>query len=182
MAHVYGFGRRNGLWLAASASVLLFVLASLPTVILAAGPQTPLSIDVTSASPREVEAATASAVQRDYLHAWQSLASALEKNRGDLLAENFVGGARQQWQGAIGAQQQNSLSRRIVDHGHQMRVTFYSPDGSAMEAIDSVDLEIEYREGSRVLSSERVQSRYLVLLTPGDNSWKVRVLQELPPG
>ncbi len=107
--------------------------------------------------------------------------SALEENRADLLDENFTGGARQQWQDAIHAQQQNGLSRRIVDHGHQVRVRFYSLDGSALEAIDAADLEIEYREGGKLLSSERIQARYLVLLTPAENSWKIRILQEVPP-
>ena len=57
-----------------------------------------------------------------------------------------------------------------------MRVTFYSLDGSALQAIDAADLEIEYREGGKLLSSERVQARYLVLLTPAENSWKIRIL------
>lgn len=137
------------------------------------------SFDAASAKPRAVEETTALAIQRDYAHAWQALLLALEQNRADLLDENFTGGARQQWQNAIDAQRQNGLSRRIVDHGHQVRLTFYSLDGSAVQAIDTANLEIEYREGSRLLSSERIQARYLVLLTPAENSWKVRNLQEV---
>jgi hypothetical protein len=137
------------------------------------------SFDSASASPRAVEETTALAIQRDYAHAWQSLTSALDENRAELLGENFTGGARQQWQDAIHAQQQNGLSRRIIDRGHQVRVTFYSLDGSALEATDTADLEIQYREGDKLLSSERVQARYLVLLTPAENSWKVRTLQEV---
>ena len=139
------------------------------------------SFNTDSAAPRPVEETTALAIQRDYAQAWQSLVTALEENRAEMLDENFTGGARQQWQDAIHAQQKNGLSRRIVDHGHQVRVRFYSLDGSALEAIDTADLEIQYREGSKLLSSERVQAHYLVLLTPAENSWKVRILQELPP-
>jgi hypothetical protein len=139
------------------------------------------SFDAASAAPRAVEETTALAIQRDYAHAWQSLTSALEENRADLLDESFTGGARQQWQDAIHAQQHNGLSRRIVDHGHKVQVMFYSLDGSALEAIDAADLEIEYREGGKLLSSEHIQTRYLVLLTPAEN-WKVRIMQEVPQG
>jgi hypothetical protein len=62
-----------------------------------------------------------------------------------------------------------------------VRVRFYSLDGSALEAVDTANLEIEYREGGKLLSTEHVQARYLVLLTPAENSWKVRILQEFPP-
>jgi hypothetical protein len=168
--------------LAAIALLVLLVPASLPPTVLAAEPAAAQSLDVSAAAPRAVEPTTADAIQRNYTHAWRSLASALEQNRADLLSEDFVGGARAQWQEAIHAQQQNGLSRRVTDRGHKVQISFYSPDGSAIQAIDTADLEIEYREGSRVLSSERVQARYLVLLTPAENSWKVRILQELPPG
>lgn len=145
-------------------------------------PGTLQSFDSASATPRAVEETTALAVQRDYAHAWQSLVSALEENRTELLNENFTGGARQQWQEAIHGQQQSGLSRRIVDHGHQVQVTFYSLDGSALQALDTADLEIEYRESGKLLFKERIQACYLVLLTPAENSWKVRILQEVPEG
>jgi hypothetical protein len=138
------------------------------------------SFDSAAAKPRSVEETTALAIERDYAHAWKSLASALEANRAGLLDENFTGGARQQWVEAIHLQQQNGLNRRIVDHGHKVRVTFYSLDGSSVEAVDTADLEIQYREGDKVLSSEHIQAHYLVLLTPAENSWKLRVLQEVP--
>jgi hypothetical protein len=173
---------RNSFWLAVAALILLLVVASLPPTVLAVEPPAVQSFDLTSAAPRAVEPTTADAIQRNYAHAWQSLASALEQNRADLLNEDFVGGARTQLQEAIRAQQQNGLSRHVTDHGHKVRVNFYSPDGSTIQATDTADLEIEYREGNRVLSSERVRASYIVLLTPAENSWKVRVLQELPPG
>lgn len=178
---VHGIARRNAVRFAMTGLIILLVVASRPPAILAAGTQPLQSFDIAAAGPRAVEPATAQAVQRDYTHAWQSLVSALEENRADSLSEDFVGDAQHQWREAIRAQQQNGLSRRIVDHGHQVRVSFYSQDGSSLEATDTADLEIEYRDGNRLLSTERVQARYLVLFTPAQNSWKVRVLQELPP-
>jgi hypothetical protein len=168
--------------LAARATIalcLLFGIASFPTAIHAAGPE--YSLNTSSASPRTVEDTTAASIERDYAHAWKSLVAALEANRAELLTENFTGTARQRWQQAIDIQRQNGLSRRIVDHGHSLRVIFYSLDGSSLQLEDVADLEIEYRDGGKVLSSEHIKSRYLVLLTPAENSWKIRILEELPP-
>jgi hypothetical protein len=161
--------------------IVSFVLTSLPSTLHAAPPAPLSSFNAAPAAPRPVEETTAAAIQRDYAHAWQSLVLALEENRADLLSENFTGGARQQWQDAIAAQRQNGLSRRIVDHGHTVQVRFYSLDGSTLEAFDTADLDIQYCEGSKVLYSERVHARYLVLLTPSESSWKIRILQEVPP-
>ena len=180
MNRTHCIARLKGMRLVFIGLMTLFVLLSRPPAMRAAGPQPLQSFNTSSAEPREVEPATAQAVQRDYTHAWQSLISALEEDRADRLSEDFIGDAQQQWREAIRTQQQTGLSRRIVDHGHQVRISFYSPDGSSIEAIDTADLEIEYRDGSRILSSERVQAHYLVLLTPAESSWKIRVLQELP--
>lgn len=139
------------------------------------------TLDASASAPRPVEEATAAAIERDYLHGWKSLATALEANHAELLNENFTGTARQHWQQAIDLQQQSGLSRRIIDHGHSLRVTFYSLDGSALQAEDVADLEIEYRDGAKVLSSEHIHPHYFVLLTPAENSWKIRILEELPP-
>jgi hypothetical protein len=49
-----------------------------------------------------------------------------------------------------------------------------------MQGIDTADLEIQYLDGSNVLSAEHVTARYLVLLTPAEDSWKVRGMEELP--
>jgi hypothetical protein len=166
--------------LAAMSLLILLGLIAVPATT-HAGPPAPLqSFDAAGVTPRPVEDTTSQSIQRDYSHAWKSLVSALEENRGELLNENFTGTARQQWQDAIHIQQQNGLNRKIVDHGHTVRVTFYSLDGSALEATDTADLEIQYREGGKVVSTERVQAHYLVVLTPAENSWKLRMLQEVP--
>ncbi len=180
MNPVYGLQRGDGLFLAGMTVMILLGSAWLAlTYARTTQAEAFPSFDAHSAAPRAVEETTARAIQRDYNHAWKSLVSALEENRAGLLDEDFTGGAREHWQAAIQAQQKNGLSRRIVDHGHRLRVTFYSLDGSALEAVDTAELEIEYRDGGKLLSSEHIQAHYLVLLTPAENSWKVRNLQEV---
>lgn len=171
--------RATGQASAAIALLILLAFTSHPTDVRAA-PAPSYSLDASAAAPRKVEETTAASVERDYLHGWQSLVSALQTNDAELLNENFTGTAREHFQQAIDSQRQSGLSRRIIDHGHAMHVVFYSLDGSSLQAIDTADLEIEYRDGGKVLSSEHVQVRYLVLLTPAENSWKIRILEELP--
>ena len=166
---------------AAIALLILLALTSRPAAVHAAPPAPSYSLDASSAAPRKVEETTAASVERDYLHGWQSMISALQSNDAELLNENFTGTAREHFQQAIDSQRQSGLSRRIVDHGHTMHVVFYSLDGSSLQAVDTVDLEIEYRDGGKVLSSEHIHARYLVLLTPAENSWKIRIMEELPP-
>ena len=61
--------------------------------VLAAGAPV-LTITIQGTAPRQVEDTTQRAVPRDYSAAWQSLAEALDENRADLLAANFVGQRR----------------------------------------------------------------------------------------
>ena len=93
-------GVRLRFWLFPVSSIVMLGLASLSPAwlpeahVAAARPPVQLSsFDIVSALPRPVEETTALSVQRDYAHAWQSLISALESNRADLLNEDFTGGA-----------------------------------------------------------------------------------------
>jgi hypothetical protein len=45
---------------------------------------------------------------------------------------------------------------------------------------DTAQFEIQQMDGSNVVHSEQVTLHYLALLTPAENSWKVRVLQTVP--
>jgi hypothetical protein len=168
-----------GFALFAAAALALLGFFAVPRLMHAALPSPLESFDISGAAPRAVEENTATAVERDYAHAWQSLESALETNNAGQLDAGFTGAALEHWQQAIRAQQEYGLSRRTIDHGHKVIITFYSRDGSSLEASDTADLEIQYREGGHSLSSERLQAHYLVLLTPAENSWKIRSLQEL---
>lgn len=133
-----------------------------------------------NAEPREVEDTTQQAVARDYSAAWKSLSQALEQNRADLLNANFVGVALEKFGQAIADQQKNGLRRRYIDRGHNAQVIFYSVDGSSMQIRDTAQLEIQLLDGEKVVSSETATINYVALLTPAENSWRVRVLEAVP--
>lgn len=146
-------------------------------------PKSPeVRLDASHAAPRDVEDQTQQAVIRDYGVAWQSLERALEENRADLLAANFVGYAQERWSATVNAQRLGGLSRRVKDHGHNLEVLFYSVDGSAIQMRDTAQLEVQYLDSGKVIRSEKFTAHYITLLTPAENSWKVRILQEIAPG
>jgi hypothetical protein len=160
--------------------VLLLGMASLPLHLFASAPAASVKLDVSAAGPRQVEDSTVQAIQRDYASAWVSLGRAVDENRADLLNGSFVGTAREQAAKLVDEQKKSGLHQRYVDHGHTAKVTFYSLDGSSMLVQDTAQLEIQQLDGSNVVHSEQVTVHYLALLTPAENSWKVRVLESVP--
>jgi hypothetical protein len=119
-------------------------------------------------------------VARDYAAAWKSFSQALEQNRADLLNANFVGVAREKIGQVIADQQKNGLRSRYIDRGHNAQVIFYSVDGSSMQIRDTAQFEIQLLDGEKVVSSETATINYVALLTPAENSWRVRVLEAVP--
>jgi hypothetical protein len=139
-----------------------------------------ISLNVQNTAPRQVEETTEKSVARDYAAAWKAMADALDRNRTDVLAAGFVGTAEDKLKAAIEAQRQTGLHQQIVDKAHSVDVVFYSPEGSAMELHDTVQLQLQVMDGSKVLHSEDATVHYVALLTAAENSWKVRLLEAVP--
>lgn len=167
-------------WVGVVVSILFALLLSRGVIAAPPNPSINVKLDTSKATPRDVEDQTQQSIVRDYSKAWRSLEEALANNNADALSTNFVGIARDRWSATVSAQKRAGLSRKVVDRGHQLDVVFYSVEGSAMELEDTAQLEVQYLDGGKVIHSERVTGHYLVLMTPAENSWKVRVLQEVP--
>ena len=159
--------------------VLLAALIAAAIPVLAAETGFAVNLDTSQAQPRHVEETTMTSVQRDYGHAWQTMAAAMEENNTGLLGSDFVGLAKEQLLQVISEQGKSGLKRRYIDHGHQVRVVFYSPDGSAMELHDTVRLEIQLLDGNKIVYSDQGTFHFLALMTPAENSWKVRLLESV---
>jgi hypothetical protein len=142
----------------------------------------PVSVQLNSAAvaPREMEDNTEKAVVRDYTRAWESLATALSENNSAALANDFIGQAQDQLRQRVSDQQKSGLHTRYIDHGHNVQAVFYSQDGSAMQLRDTARLEVQLLDGDKVVHSDQFTQSYLVVMTTGENRWKVRVLQALP--
>ena len=153
---------------------------SAPARVAAASQAPAIQIDFSSAAPRDVEEKTETSVSRDYARAWQAMQQALEQNRASLLGEAFTGIAQEKLAGRIAAQLHAGLRTRYTPHGHHAQAIFYSPDGSAMQLRDAVQLELEVLDGSSVLSRQNVTVTYVALMTATQDGWRVRLLQEVP--
>jgi hypothetical protein len=130
-----------------------------------------------SVGPRAVEEQTKAALIQDYLHAWQTMDAALEQNRADLLGPNFVGAARDQMSATIRDQQGLGIQSLYRDQSHDIRVLFYSPEGLSIQLEDTVELEVELRDNGKTVGTQHIRTKYVVLLTPTESKWKVRIFQ-----
>ena len=127
--------------------------------------------------PRALNEQTRTAAIRDYLQSWQALSEALEQNRADLLDADFVGTARDRLANTIREQAALGIRTRYHDRKHNIQVVFYSPEGLSIELIDTADYDVQLINGNQAVTTEPAHVRYIVVLTPSEVRWRVRVLQ-----
>lgn len=167
------------LWLLALA-VVASVVALAPAHVTAADPGTAITLDAANAGPRELEEQTQRSIVRDYGRAWGTMQSALDHDDAAALQQYFVGIAKDKLSTAISEQQKSGVRVHYQVRSHALKVLFYSPEGSAIEARDTAQLEMQVLDGGKVVHSESLTQPYLVLFTPAEDRWKVRLLEPLP--
>jgi hypothetical protein len=130
--------------------------------------------------PRPLPEQTGTAAIHDYLQSWQSLSAAFEQNRTDLLDPAFVGTARDKLAQTIQQQATLGISTRYQDRSHDLQIVFYSPDGMSIELIDKVEYDVQLLDHDKVKTTQRLTARYLIVVTPAEVRWRVRVFQADP--
>ena len=127
--------------------------------------------------PRPLDEQTRAAVVRDYLDAWRSMSAALGGNRADRIDAAFVGDAKDKLNGTILQQTMLRVSTNYHDQSHDLRIVFYSPDGLSIEMTDDSEYELQVFDQGRPVATQQIRAHYIVVLTPAETRWKVRVLQ-----
>ncbi len=130
--------------------------------------------------PRPLEKQTETAAIRDYLQAWEAMRRALEQNRPDLLDADFVGTAKDKLAGAVQQQATLGVRTRYQDRAHDIKLTFYSPDGLSIQLVDNVEYDVQILDHDKVQGTGQVRAHYIAVLTPSEVRWRVRVLQADP--
>jgi hypothetical protein len=130
--------------------------------------------------PRVLNDQTKSAVIRDYLQAWQSASTALQQNRPDLLNRDFVGTAKDKLADTIHDQVTMGISTRYLDQSHDLQIVFYSPEGLSVQLVDNVEYEVQVADHGKTQATQKMHARYVVVMTPAEVRWRVRVLQGGP--
>jgi hypothetical protein len=130
--------------------------------------------------PRELQQQTANAAIQDYLDSWAVLGSAMSQNQPDLLGKDFIGEAQDKLAATIKQQQINGVHTVYQDKSHDVKIVFYSPDGLSIELTDTVQYDEQLFDHDKAIGSARVRTRYLVVLTPTEVRWRVRIFQAQP--
>jgi hypothetical protein len=130
--------------------------------------------------PRPLSDQSKAAVIRDYLQAWQGFHAALEQNRPELLEADFVGTAKDKLSDTVQLQRKFAIQTRYQDRSHDLQIVFYSPDGMSVELTDKVVFDVQVVDHGKVITTQRESARYLVVLTPTEVRWRVRVFQSMP--
>ena len=130
--------------------------------------------------PRQLQQQTATAAIRDYLQSWQDLSAALEQNRANLLDPDFVGTARDKLANTVHEQAAQGIHTRYRDRSHDLRIVLYSPEGLSIQLVDNVEYDEQVLDHDKVLTTQRVHARYIVVLTPAEMRWRVRIFQVDP--
>ena len=130
--------------------------------------------------PRVLQDQTQAAAIRDYLKSWQSFRAAFDANRSDLLDTDFVGNAKDKLAATIQQQTALGVRTKFEDRSHDLQVVFYSPEGLSIELIDRVDYDLQVFVHDKITNTQRVSARYIVVLTPAEVRWRVRVFQAVP--
>lgn len=127
--------------------------------------------------PRALQPQTQSAVIRDYLQAWKAVDTAFDQNTPALLDADFVGTAHGLLADAIRQQAAAGIHTRYVDKSHDIQIAFYSPEGLSIQLIDNVQYNVQVLDRDKVQLTQQVSARYIVVLTPAEVRWRVRVFQ-----
>jgi len=130
--------------------------------------------------PRELQEQTRAAAIRDYLKAWQGFSAALDQNRPGLLAADFVGTSKDKLTETIQQQAALGIRTKYRDLSHDLQIVFYSPEGLSIELTDKVEYEVQVLDHEKVTATQRVSARYIVVMTPAEVRWRVRVFQAVP--
>jgi hypothetical protein len=129
---------------------------------------------------RALEKQTESSVIKDYLESWKSMQQALDENQAAKLDPDFIGTAKDKLAGTIASQSRIGIHTHYQDRSHDLQIVFYSPEGLSIEMTDTVEYEQQILDKDKVLATKVVHERYLVVLTPSEVRWQVRIFQADP--
>jgi len=129
---------------------------------------------------RPLQEQTGKAAIRDYLQSWRALSAAFEQNRTDLLDPEFVGSAKDILTATIQQQTALGISTRYQDRAHDLQLVFYSPEGLSIEMTDNVEYDVQLLDHGKVKAVQHVSTRYVIVMTPAEVRWRVRVFQGTP--
>jgi hypothetical protein len=142
------------------------------------GAQPEVTVDTSQLKgPRPLEDQTKAAAIRDYLESWQGMDEAFQQDQPNLLDEDFIGSAKEKLADAIEEQAKAGIRTRYQDRAHHIQFLFYSPEGLSIELADDAEYDVQVFDHDKAVSTVPVSARYIIILTPSEVRWRVRVMQ-----
>jgi hypothetical protein len=163
----------------AQPSLALLLMWAAVCPVRASAPASGTTLNVTGAGPRALEPTLQQSIRRDYANAWESMSSALQKGDASLLDQYWVGVAHDKLQRLIQDQARAGIQLRYVDKTHQLQAVFYPTDGATLLLHDTASGELQVFASGKLIHSEPVTQKYVVLMTPGADRWFIRVFQSV---
>jgi hypothetical protein len=106
--------------------------------------------------------------------------SAFDQNRAALLNRDFEGEAKDKLAAAISGQIKSGIHTKYEDRSHNIQIVFYSPEGLSIQLVDNVEYDQQVFQNGKLLATQPARARYVVVMTPSQVRWRVRVFQAQP--
>ena len=126
---------------------------------------------------RPLEKQTENSAIKDYLQSWKTMQQALDQNDAAKLDQDFIGTAHDKLVDTIASQARSGIHTRYQDRSHDLQIVFYSPEGLSIQMTDTVEYEEQVLNKDNVMASKVIHQRYVVVLTPSETRWQVRIFQ-----
>jgi hypothetical protein len=94
-----------------------------------------------------------------------------------VLDRDFFGAAKDKLASTIKEQTAAGVHAVYHDRSHDLQVLFYSPEGLSIELADTVEYDVQVFDRDKSIGTEQVRTRYIVVLTPTETRWRVRIFQ-----
>ena len=72
---------------------------------------------------------------------------------------------------------QGRVHTRYQDRSHHIQFLFYSPEGLSIELSDDAEYDVQVIDHDKAVMTVPASARYIVVLTPSEVRWRVRVMQ-----
>jgi hypothetical protein len=82
--------------------------------------------------------------------------------------------------GSDSAANLSGISTQYQDRAHDIKILFYSSGGPSIEMTDTVEYDVQFLDHGTVKAAQSVISHYVIVLTPAEVQWRVRVFQAEP--
>ena len=143
----------------------------------ASTPVANVEFTVATAGPRQLESSLQRSIPADYAKAWQTLSEALQGGDPSVLDRYWTGVAHDKLQRLVQDQISTNVQVRYIDRSHRLQAVFYPTDGAALLLHDTAQIEIQVLSAGKLIHTENVTEKYVVLMTPSQDRWLVRIFQ-----